>query len=99
MPVEQLTKPDGTPIQVAVRPEKFALTTEKPEQGHAISATMANTAYLGERSHYYVRIEGKHDPVAVSVPNQHRGGGGALEEGAPVWLSWSAESIVILDAD
>ena len=97
---EQLTKPDGTPVQVALRPEKFALSETRPDAAHTVSGNMATSAYLGERSHYYVTIEGKDDPVAVSSPNLSRvGGAGVAQSGAQVWLSFSPESIVILDAD
>lgn len=97
VPADQLTKPDQTPVQIALRPEKFTLSADKPATEMMVPGTMDNTAYLGERSHHYVAIDGRDEPVAVSTPNL-----GALnigQAGANVWLSWSPDSIVILDAD
>ncbi|MDU8943650.1 ABC transporter ATP-binding protein [Ovoidimarina sediminis] len=96
--LDQLTKPDGTTVQVALRPEKFTLSGTKPEAGMAIEGTITNSAYLGERSHHYIRIPGKEEPVAVSTQNfQRADGGGSTSSEAPVWLSWSPDSVVILD--
>ena len=98
VPAENVAYPDGTPVQVALRPEKFALSQTKPEAEHAVAGTLSNAAYLGERSHYYVTIQGKDDPVAVSSPNLTlMNNGTAHQTGAPMWLSWSPESIVVLD--
>ena len=97
VPVGALTKPDQSPVQVALRPEKFTLTEEKPDTSLTVTGKMSNSAYLGERSHHYVSVEGREEPIAVSTPNL-----GAIskdQDGADVWLSWSADSIVILDAD
>ncbi|WP_306116033.1 MULTISPECIES: ABC transporter ATP-binding protein [unclassified Roseovarius] len=97
VPVEQLTKPDETPVQIALRPEKFTLSAEKPAADLTVAGKMDNTAYLGERSHHYVAIQGREEPVAVSMPNL--GASDLGQAGADVWLSWSPDSIVILDAD
>ena len=100
VPLEQLTKPDGTPVQVALRPEKFSLSDQKPADGHAVEGKISNAAYLGERSHFYINIEGKADPIAVSSPNFHRNTGNPdASNGSSMWLSWSPDSVVILDAD
>lgn len=96
VPVAGLDYPDGTPVQVALRPEKFTLTKDRPETAHAVAGKLDTAAYLGERSHYYVRIDGKAEPVAVSAPHL---GPFATSAGASLWLSWSASEIVILDAD
>ena len=101
IPVEQITKPDGTPVQVALRPEKFALSATRPDDArYAVEGRLRTAAYLGERSHFYVSIEGKAEPVAVSTPNIRRGLDRADSEGGQaLWLSWSPDAIVILDAD
>lgn len=102
IPVDHLTKPDGAPVQVALRPEKFALSADKPADKPAseiaIEGALNTSAYLGERSHYYIKIDGKAEPVSVSSPNSARAG---LEQatGAPVWLSFDPASIVVLDAE
>ena len=98
--LEKVTKPDGAPVQVALRPEKFELLEEEPTGGHFVTGKMDKTAYLGERSHYYVTLDGKAEPVAVSSTNQFVArDDDRWKEGEPVWLSWSPEAVVILDAD
>lgn len=98
VPVEQLTRPDGAPVQVALRPEKFALSADRPDSEIAIAGSLDTSAYLGERSHFYIRIDGKEAPVAVSTPNSARAG---LDKpsGASMWLSFDPASIVVLDPD
>ncbi|MEO1198676.1 MAG: ABC transporter ATP-binding protein [Pseudomonadota bacterium] len=100
VPVEGLDHPDGAEVQVALRPEKIALSDAEPDARHVVSGTLNAAAYLGERSHYYVTIDGKDEPVAVSTPNLTRAdrAGAHLDAGAPLWLSWSPDAIVILDA-
>lgn len=98
VPLDQLTKPDGARVQIALRPEKFALSETRPESGPAVEGAIANTAYLGERSHHYIRIPGKEEPVAVSTQNLARiNGSGSARSQNPVWLTWSPDAIVILD--
>lgn len=97
--LEDLDHPDGASVQVALRPEKFTLSDVRPEVGMAIEGILSNTAYLGERSHHYISIPGKDEPVAVSAPNLSRSGRLPLGGDSPVWLSWSPEAVVILNAD
>ncbi|MGX0879564.1 spermidine/putrescine ABC transporter ATP-binding subunit [Roseovarius sp. MBR-154] len=99
MPVDRLDKPDGAPVQVALRPEKFSLSTTRPEGAHVVEGRLSTTSYLGERSHHYVMIPGRQEPVAVSTPNHARPAGGSQGSDGTVWLSWSPDAMVILDAD
>ncbi|AXI54220.1 Fe3+/spermidine/putrescine ABC transporter ATP-binding protein [Sulfitobacter sp. JL08] len=99
VPAKDVEYPDGAHVQVALRPEKFALSATKTDAAHSVAGTLSNAAYLGERSHYYVTIEGKDDPVAVSSPHLALVNNDTSQQtGAPMWLSWSPESIVVLDA-
>jgi spermidine/putrescine transport system ATP-binding protein/putrescine transport system ATP-binding protein len=99
LPEGQEERPDGANVQIAVRPEKFVLSAERPAEGPAVQGHLATSAFLGERSHFYVRIDNREAPVAVSVPNQTRAGGGLPPGDAPVWLSWKPGSVVVLDPD
>lgn len=101
VPVAELSKPDGAPVHVALRPEKIALSAVRPETAeHVVSARLDTSAYLGERSHYYVTVEGRDAPVAVSQPNTGRFDGASRSpSGMQVWLSWSPDAVVILDAE
>jgi spermidine/putrescine ABC transporter ATP-binding subunit len=101
LPDVHIAHPDGAAVQVALRPEKFAISPTKPEVGHAVQGRLANSAYLGERSHFYIIIEGRNDPIAVSASNQNRFNGTTSGHApdAKLWLSWSADAVVVLDPE
>jgi len=89
----------GDPVVVAIRPEKLTLQDSKPDDNrHAVSGVLDNAAYLGERSHFYVRIEGLENPVAVSAQNVRRLLDGIGDQQRPVWLCWPSDSVILLDA-
>jgi ABC-type Fe3+/spermidine/putrescine transport system ATPase subunit len=86
----------GNTVSVAIRPEKFSLTDEKPDGAqYSAKGQLENAAYLGERSHYYVSIDGVSQPVAVSAQNRDRAKEGEGQN-RPVWLSWDSAAIVVL---
>jgi len=90
----------GENILVAVRPEKFSLSETKPNSGrNAVVGTLDNTAYLGERSHYYVRVGSSDQMVAVSAQNANRILENQSDQQRPVWLSWSNDAVVLLKTD
>jgi len=88
----------GEKVQVAIRPEKLRLSeTEPHDSDNQVSGTLENSAYLGERSHFYVILEGISQPVAVSNQNHDRVDV-LNDQKKPVWLRWNDTAIVILDA-
>lgn len=89
----------GDKVLVAIRPEKLSLEDKKPNgNGHAVAGVLDNAAYLGERSHFYVRIEGLEQPVAVSAQNIRRLMDSAGDQRRPVWLCWPSDSVILLRA-
>ena len=89
---------DSAAVQVALRPEKLALSEARPEgAANAVQGTLKNSAYLGERSHFYVSVDGLETPVAVSAQNRERVSPGG-DDARPVWLSWDNDAVVVLDA-
>lgn len=87
----------GDDVCIAIRPEKLNLTESEPQTaGNKMQGQMDNAAYLGERSHYYVRLNGVPQLVAISAQNRQRAEG-APEERRPVWLSWDDNSFVVLE--
>jgi spermidine/putrescine ABC transporter ATP-binding subunit len=89
----------GERVCVAVRPEKFALSETEPEGAvRRLAGEIDASAYLGERSHFFVRVPGAERPVAVSAQNASRARLGAVERGRKVWLSWADDAPIILDA-
>jgi ABC-type Fe3+/spermidine/putrescine transport system ATPase subunit len=81
----------GSAAVLAVRPEKISMSRESG----AVKGTVSSAAYLGERSHYGVTVEGRVEPVAVAAQNTTRGG---FAVGDAVWLSWDADGAVVLPA-
>jgi spermidine/putrescine ABC transporter ATP-binding subunit len=85
----------GSDVIVAVRPEKIALFAEPPRGGNTIKGTVTANAYLGERSHLNVLVEGCKEPVSVAAQNADR-----LKtthaNGEAVYLNWPADAMVIL---
>lgn len=101
--VVKVPKPDfavssGSQIEIALRPEKFILHNQIPKtDGTVVKGSMENAAYLGERSHYFIHVEGRDAPVAVSA--QHSSAlSNVAPERRPVWLSWDEAAIVVLKA-
>jgi len=86
--------PLGTPVLVAVRPEKIVVSQDEGP----IKGTVAASAYLGERNHIQVLVEGVKEPVAVAEQNQARDGM-RHRAGDTVHLAWAPEAMVILPRD
>jgi len=90
----------GGGFVLGIRPEKFQLAFEDPgATGNAVRGRMGPSAYLGDRSHFYVYLEGREDPVSVALPNLAK----SLERiggaGRDVWLTWSDAAAVLLPGE
>lgn len=90
---------NGAEVVVAVRPEKLVLHTSEPASGSRIACHMHNSAYLGDRSHYFVQVDGLKSPLAVSTQNADAIAASELADGADLWLSWSDDALLVLPAD
>ncbi len=87
----------GQRLVVAIRPEKLHLSTSQPsDQMNHIQGKVHAAAYLGDRSHYYVDIEGYDKPVAVAEQNIEEDVDYTADANAEVWLSWRSASVVLL---
>jgi len=86
----------GEPILAAIRPEKILLATHKPESGRSIPGAMDATAYLGDRSHFYINIDGIEKPVAVASQNIQRADRDGAFSYRQVWLDWADDAVVLL---
>jgi spermidine/putrescine ABC transporter ATP-binding subunit len=90
----------GAGIVVAIRPEKLRLTFEAPgESVNVVQGRMGPAAYLGDRSHLYVYLDGREEPVAVAMQNAGRTAVGIDQADRPVWLSWAEDAIVLLSGE
>jgi spermidine/putrescine ABC transporter ATP-binding subunit len=86
----------GQSVVVAVRPEKLRLSRTRPETGHdSVQGSLAEAAYLGDRSHFFVRVPGVDAPLAISTQNMSTSDG-PVDRNATVWLSWSRDALVVL---
>jgi spermidine/putrescine ABC transporter ATP-binding subunit len=87
----------GEAVLVAIRPEKILASREAPvDSPNRVQGRIGAAAYLGDRSHLQVRVEGLEGVMAVAntnvMPLLH--GSHAAED--PVWLSWPREAVVLL---
>jgi len=89
---------EGAKVVAAIRPEKLTLS-DRPQEGQAFSVegAIATAAYLGDRSHFYVAVEGCAKPVAVATQETQISQDRLLTEGARVWLSWNEQSVILLE--
>jgi spermidine/putrescine ABC transporter ATP-binding subunit len=87
----------GQRLVVAIRPEKLHLSmSQPPDQMNCVQGKVHAAAYLGDRSHYYVDIDGHEKPVAVAEQNIEEDVDYAADTNAQVWLSWGGASVVLL---
>lgn len=90
--------PLNTPVAVAVRPEKIALSKEAPADATGRNVTrgvVREIAYLGDVSIYLVQLpSGK--TVRVTAPNVTRRAEMSITWEDEVWLSWRPFAGVVL---
>jgi spermidine/putrescine ABC transporter ATP-binding subunit len=85
----------GSQILIALRPEKIELSAT--QTSGAVKGKVAAAAYLGERSHYNITVEGRSAPVSVAAQNAGKTDGHA--NGDTVFLNWSPDAVVVLPAE
>jgi spermidine/putrescine transport system ATP-binding protein/putrescine transport system ATP-binding protein len=81
---------EGDHILLALRPERIALLNAE-SGGGTVAGQIVATSFLGERSHYQVKIAGRAEPVSVASS-------GAAPSG-PVMLGWQSDALVALPFD
>ena len=87
----------GARVSLAVRPEKLRLAWSAPAvPGSGIPGKVSAEAYFGDRSHYYVAVDGLAKPLAVARQNAERSLDDSSAIGRPVWVSWPADAAVLL---
>ena len=93
------TPPQGAQILLAIRPEKLQMSWERPGLSvNTLAGKVGAVAYFGDRSHFYVNVEGCEKPLAVALQNGERRVDGADPVGKPVWLTWDPDAAVLLPA-
>lgn len=87
---------EGDRAAIAVRPEKLQVHTQKPSDQPMIEGTLEMTTYLGERSHFHVRIPGVEQTLAISAQNSSIQSETSGTQDRPVWLTWSEGALITL---
>jgi putrescine transport system ATP-binding protein len=86
----------GTPVVVAVRPEKVRILVESPPAAdNRLSGTVEEIAYLGDVSIYHVRVPGG-ALVEAQLTNRARRAAAPLTWGDQAWLAWDADDAAAL---
>ena len=87
----------GEAFVLGIRPEKFQLVFDDVEASeNAVRGRMGPSAYLGDRSHFYVYLEGRSEPVSVALPNLARSLDRIRGVDREVWLTWPEDAAVLL---
>ncbi|MBN2753216.1 MAG: ABC transporter ATP-binding protein [Rhodospirillaceae bacterium] len=90
--------PVGTPVSVALRPEKMMVTDVKPEsEFNVLRGVVSEIAYLGDVSIYYVALPNK-TLVHVQLTNLARNTNAPMTWEQDVWLTWEPENGVVLQS-
>ena len=83
-------------VHVAIRPEKIKVSRRKPEQDvNNITGTVEEIAYMGSMSVFRIRLASGME-VRVTQPNTARNMGERITWDEQVYLSWDADSSVVL---
>ena len=81
---------------LALRPEKIALSAERPGTAHAVAGKVIEVAYEGDRSLYRVAVDNG-PPMLVATMNVARARESAFKRGDAVWLGWADAAGQVLD--
>jgi spermidine/putrescine ABC transporter ATP-binding subunit len=87
----------GAEVVIAIRPEKLSLSKERgPDGKNAVQGIVKTAAYLGDRSHFHVTVDGTDTPFAVAAQETEASLTQSLDTGMAVWLTWPDEALIVL---
>ena len=90
----------GAKAVVAIRPERLSLSSTKTaHNGNCIEGAIQSVAYLGDRSHFYVSVNGREQPLAVVAQDNELAGAPSLGSKSKVWVSWQHDALLLLPKD
>jgi spermidine/putrescine transport system ATP-binding protein len=87
-------RPDGAAAVMAIRPEKLGLAAARPD-GRSVAGVVQARQYLGGRHMLHVGIPNRTAPIAVALQDA----GEELSSGRQVWVTWTDDAMLMLDAD
>ena len=85
-------KPDGS-ILVALRPEKIAVRSDRPDHRNAARGSISEFNYHGATYHFRVQTDGLGDIIATAPAWKCDV---TPEIGAEVWLGWEPDAAVVV---
>ena len=90
------TYADGDRVRVAIRPESIQLQADAPRgDTNRARGQVRSVSHLGEMLQYLVQLD---DTTSLLVRRPTPEGPG-IDVGAPVWASWTPESVHVFPAD
>ena len=85
----------GDTASVGIRPEKLSIhMTKPPDALLTAKGVLEMTTYLGERSHYHVRLPGVDETLAISAQNSDIQVAASAAQDRAVWLTWSEGALL-----
>ena len=81
---------------LAIRPEKIAISAERPQAANTVQGEIVDIAYLGNISTYHVRLSDGHI-IKAQEANTRRISRRTFTWEDKVWLSWSQTAGVLLE--
>ncbi len=89
---------EGDKVQLAVRPEKLRISSEAPGEGfNGLRGRLIANSYAGDRSYYFLEVEGLSRRLTVANLNEFRNTARSTAEGTEeVWAVWPIESGLLL---
>ena len=96
VPSTDTTLTTGDTASIGIRPEKLTVHLTKPEGDETgAEGILEMTTYLGERSHFHVRLPGVDQTLAISAQNSIIQGETSDQMARPVWLTWSDGALLV----
>lgn len=96
VPSTDTTLTTGDTASIGIRPEKLTVHLTKPQgDEHGAEGILEMTTYLGERSHFHVRLPGVDQTLAISAQNSIIQGETSDQMARPVWLTWSDGALLV----
>jgi putrescine transport system ATP-binding protein len=91
-----ITGTEGMAVSVAIRPEKIALSRDKPQGDfNQVQGTVKELSYFGSFTVFHLQLASG-AKLKVTTANTARYNDGGITWGDVVWASWSASAHVVL---
>jgi ABC-type Fe3+/spermidine/putrescine transport system ATPase subunit len=88
---------EGAEVLIGARPEKLDVMRGAPHPGeNGVKGTIGACAYLGDRNHYQVSIDGVAKPLQVATEQGDRSTLASFTPGEAVTVSFGNNSLVLL---